>query len=183
MSGDRYKIADQNSIYFLTLTVVDWIDVFTRKEYRHIIVDSLIYCQQRKGLVLYAWCLMSNHLHLIAKAEEGYKISEILRDFKKFTAKAIIAQIKEIPESRKDWMLYWFENAGKHLKRIKQYKFRKDDNHAIILENHEMMEQKLEYIHANPVVVDIVAEDYEYKYSSAKYYANEPTIINCERLE
>jgi REP element-mobilizing transposase RayT len=182
MSGDRYKIIAQNSPYFLTLTVVDWIDVFTRKEYRHTIVDSLIYCQQQKGLVLYGWCLMSNHLHIIAKAAEGCKISEILRDFKKFTAKKIITQMNEIPESRRDWMLYRFENAGRHLKRIKQYKFWKDDNYAIILENHEMMKQKLEYIHANPVVAEIVTEDYEYKYSSAKYYANEPTEIECEKL-
>ena len=126
---------------------------------------------------------MSNHLHLIAKAKDGYKLSEILRDFKKFTSKAILAQIQEITESRMDWMLYRFKNAGNHLKLIKQYKFWKDDNHAVLLENSEMMKQKLDYIHANPVVADIVAEDYEYKYSSAKYYANQPTIIICERLE
>ena len=69
-------------MYFLTMTVVDWVDVFTRPIYKHIIVDALKYCQQHKGLRLYAWCLMSNHLHLIAAAEEGRNLSDILRDFK-----------------------------------------------------------------------------------------------------
>ena len=87
MSGDRYKITNQNATYFLTLTVINWIDVFTRKEYKHTIVESLIYCQTNKGLKIYAWCIMSNHLHLIVQAKEGYNLSDILRDFKKFTAK------------------------------------------------------------------------------------------------
>ncbi len=128
MSGDRYKITGQNGIYFLTLTVADWIDVLTRKEHRYTIVGSLIYCLQQKGLVLYGWSLMNNHLHLIVKAAESYRLSEILRCLKKITARAILAQIQKMPESRRDWMLYRFKNAGKHLKRIKQYKFWKDDN-------------------------------------------------------
>lgn len=77
-------------LYFLTLTVVDWVDIFTRPVYKHIIVDSLKYCQAQKGLVVYAWCLMSNHLHLIATNQEGFHLSDILRDFKKFTSKQIL---------------------------------------------------------------------------------------------
>ena len=80
-------------IYFLTLTVVDWVDVFTRPVYRHEVVESLKFCQRKKGLELYAWVLMSNHLHLLASAAEGYNLSDILRDFKKFTSKTIIDKI------------------------------------------------------------------------------------------
>ena len=87
MSGDRYKIAEQNGVYYITLTVVNWIDVFTRKDYKYIIVDSLKYCQDNKGLVLYGWVLMSNHLHIIAKADDEFRMSDILRDFKKHTSK------------------------------------------------------------------------------------------------
>ena len=82
MSGDRYLISDQNAIYFLTLTVVDWIDVFTRKEHRSTIIDSLQYCVENKGLVVYAWCLMSNHLHLIARANEGHRLSDIAQNIR-----------------------------------------------------------------------------------------------------
>ena len=73
-------------LYFLTLTVIDWVDIFIRPDYKHIIVDSLRHCQNEKGLELYAWCLMSNHLHLIAavREENRYTLSDILRDFKKF---------------------------------------------------------------------------------------------------
>lgn len=95
MSADNYFITDQNAIYFLTFTVIDWIDVFTRKEYKVVIADSLNYCIENKGLEVYAWCLMSNHLHLVCRAKENFKISDIIRDFKKFTSKGILRMIEK----------------------------------------------------------------------------------------
>ena len=94
--GVKNKITD-GYMYFLTLTVVNWVDVFTRPVYKHIIVDALQYNIQHKGLVVSGWCLMSNHLHLLAEAEEGFHLSDILRDFKKFTGKAIIKEIIDNP--------------------------------------------------------------------------------------
>ena len=78
-------------LYFTTSTVVDWVDVFTRPEYKHIILESLAYCQENKGLDIYAWVLMTNHLHMIVgtKNDEAI-ISDILRDFKKYTIKKIV---------------------------------------------------------------------------------------------
>jgi putative transposase len=64
MSADNYFITDQNAVYFLTFTTTDWVDIFTRKEYKIEIVNSLNYCIQNKGLTVFAWCLMSNHIHL-----------------------------------------------------------------------------------------------------------------------
>jgi len=78
-----YRIKDEEALYYLTFATVGWIDVFTRKRYKDIIVDSLKYCQENKGLELYCWVLMSNHIHIIAKAKEGYQMSAILRDFKR----------------------------------------------------------------------------------------------------
>src|SRR5674476_448972 len=89
MSSEDYTIADQNAVYFLTFTITDWVDVFTRSCYRMVVVDSLNYCIESKGLTVYAWCLMSNHIHLVAKANEGFRLSDIIRDFKKFTAKKL----------------------------------------------------------------------------------------------
>lgn len=77
-------------VYFVTDTVVDWVDIFTRPIYKHIILDSLMYCQKEKGLIIYAWVLMSNHLHAIVGSSEEIKVSDIWRDFKKFTSKKII---------------------------------------------------------------------------------------------
>ena len=95
-----YQINNPAGIYFITFTIVEWIDVFTRQRYQDIIVDSLNYCQKQKGLILYAWCIMSNHIHLIVSAQETYDLSAILRDFKKHTAKQILKSIQEEPESR-----------------------------------------------------------------------------------
>ena len=102
--GFRNKVS-QGYVYYLTLTVVEWADLFTRPAYKHTIIDSLNYCVANKGLKVYCWCLMSNHLHMIAEASDENHLPDVLRDFKKFTSKALIDAIKKIPESRRDWLL------------------------------------------------------------------------------
>jgi len=183
MSADNYFITDQNGIYFLTFTVTDWGDVFTRKEYKVIITDSLNYCVENKGLEIFAWCLMSNHLHIVCRAEEKYKISDIIRDFKKFTAKAIVRTIKEIPESRRDWLLYKFEYAGKFDNRIKKYKFWQETNHAVLLDDNQKIEQRINYTHQNPVRAFIVSEPHEYLFSSARDYAGENGYVQLNIVD
>ncbi len=104
--SEQYKFNDPEGLYFTTSTVVDWIDIFTRKKFRIIILDSLKYCQLNKGLEIYAWCLMSNHLHMIISAKDGILLASIMRDFKKFTSKNIISLIKSDGiESRRNWIL------------------------------------------------------------------------------
>lgn len=180
MSADNYFINDQNAVYFLTFTVVDWVDVFTRKEYKVVISDSLNYCIANKGLEVFAWCLMSNHLHLVCRARENYRISDIIRDFKKFTAKTILEIIKTEPESRRDWMLYRFEFAGKFDNRILKYRFWQDTNHAIQLDSNEIIDQKINYIHENPVWAMIVGKPDDYLYSSARDYSGEKGVVNIQ---
>ena len=68
--SEKYKFNDSAGIYFCTCTIVNWIDLFTRKELKHIVVNSLIHCQEEKELLIHAWCLMSNHLHLIISSEK-----------------------------------------------------------------------------------------------------------------
>ena len=91
-----YQIDNQQGSYYVTLQTIDWVDVFTRAIYKDIIIESLKYCINNKGLVVYAYVIMSNHLHLIIKADEGYELSAILRDFKKFTANQILQTISKI---------------------------------------------------------------------------------------
>ena len=180
MSGDRYTITDQNACYFLTFTVVDWVDVFIRPVYKKVIVDSLNFCIEKKGLTVFAWCLMTNHMHLIAEANLGFKLSEIIRDFKKFTAHTILAAIQDEPESRKDWMLYRFEYAGKFMKRIEKYHFWQDGNHAIFIDPFKpgMLEERLNYLHYNPVKAGIVDNIEDYLYSSARDYTGKKGLVN-----
>ena len=180
MSADNYFINDQNAVYFLTFTVVDWVDVFTRKEYKVVIADSLNYCIANKGLEVFAWCLMSNHLHLVCKANENSSISNIIRDFKKFTAKTILEIIKTEPESRRDWMLYRFEFASKFDNRISKYRFWQDTNHAIQLDRNELIDQKINYTHENPVRAMIVRQQEDYLYSSARDYSGEKGLVNVQ---
>ncbi len=172
MSGDRYVIRAQNELHFVTFTVIDWIDVFTRKEHKFIIVDALNYCIEHKGLEVFGWCLMSNHLHLIIRAKDGINLSDLIRDFKRHTAKAIIKQIEMGVESRKEWILNRMQYRGSYLKRIEKYKFWEDSNHAIFLDpiKPDIIKQKLNYIHENPVRAVIVDSPEEYIFSSARDY-------------
>ncbi|MEQ8478985.1 transposase [Fulvivirga sp.] len=146
MSGDRYKIQDQQACYFITMTVVYWIDVFSRKEYRDIIVDSLNYCTDQKGLKLYAWVVMSNHVHIVGQVESELGMSGFLRDFKKYTSKRIIEAIVEISESRRDWLVDKFSFEAKRTGRAENYKLWKDDNHAIDMSDINLV-NKIDYIH------------------------------------
>ncbi len=126
---------------------------------------------------------MSNHLHLIAKADEGFQLSDILRDFKKFTSKEIIKSIKEINESKKDWLLNRFEYAGRYDKKIKDYKFWQDGNEAKEIHTNEFLDQKLDYIHENPVKAEIVVNPEDYLYSSAKDYAGEKGLLEITLID
>ena len=112
MSKGGYKIFDQGGMYFVSFAVVAWVDVFTRQEYRDLLIESLKHCQQEQGLVIYGWCIMSNHMHLIISAKEN-NVSGVLGNFKKFTSKKLVAAIQNnASESRKEWMLKIFKEAG-----------------------------------------------------------------------
>ena len=177
--GIRNKISP-GYVYYLTLTVEEWIDVFSRPAYKHIIVESLNYCIINKGLEVYSWCLMSNHLHLIASAKEEGNLSDILRDFKKFTSKTLITAIKEIPESRREWMLNLFWYAGKNNKKIKYFKIWQDGNDAQEIHSDAFLDEKMNYIHNNPVRAELVANPEDYLYSSARDYAGEKGLVDIE---
>ena len=123
---------------------------------------------------------------MIAKAIGRQILSEILRDFKKYTARAIIQQIEDEPESRKEWLLAWFKYNGKYLKRIENYKFWQDGNHAELINSNNFFYQKLDYIHNNPVEEMIVSNPDDYYFSSARNYAGLdsllPVVLETKRL-
>jgi REP element-mobilizing transposase RayT len=175
--GIKNKILEGN-VFFLTITVVDWVDVFTRPVYKHEIVNALRYCQQSKGLELYAWETMSNHIHLIAGTKDGFNLSDILRDFKKYISKKIIELIQTENESRKDLMLNRFEYAGRNDSKIKNFKFWQNGNEAKEIHTYDFLEQKLDYIHNNPVRAELVYLPQEYKSSSAIEYTGGKGLLD-----
>jgi putative transposase len=177
--GIRNKI-NPGSVYFVTLTVVEWIDIFTRPVYKNLIIDALNYCVASKGLKIYCWCLMTNHLHMVASASEEDSLSDILRDFKKFNSKEIVDTIRKIPESRQVWLLNLFWYAGKNNKKIKYYKFWQDGNDAKEINSADFLDQKMEYIHLNPVRAEIVTQSIDYIYSSARDYAGIKGLVAIE---
>ena len=174
----KYKFKNPEGIYFVSFATVGWIDVFTRRIYKDILVESLIYCQKEKGLELYAWCIMSNHIHLICRSRSA-DMSGFLRDFKRHTSKELIRAIQNnIQESRKEWMLSIFEKAGKHNGNNTNYQFWRQDNKPIELYSNNVINQKLEYIHNNPVAEGYVDQPYEYLYSSARDYCEIKGLID-----
>ena len=170
--SEKYKTRDAERAYFVTLTIVGWIDAFTRKELKAIIIESLKFCQESKGLVIFGWCLMPSHLHLICHTKDGIELSNILRDFKKFTSKEIVRFIKDGTESRREWLLDFFSQACEHLKREQQYKVWQDGNQPKIIYTPSFFWEKLDYIHNNPVEEMIVEKPEDYLYSSARNYAD-----------
>ncbi|MEW7277139.1 transposase [Aquimarina sp. 2201CG1-2-11] len=182
METTGYKIRDQSKPHFVTLTVVGWIDVFTRKSYKDILINSLDYCIKNKGMVVYGYVIMSNHIHLIIQSTEN-DLSGLIRDFKKFTAKEIIHHIQSNPESRREWILPLLKKATTTHSRNKEYQFWKYGNHPEEIYSQKFLWSKLDYIHLNPVKSGIVNKASHYIYSSASSYVNNSGLIEVTLVD
>ena len=175
----NYKFHNPEGIYFVSFAVVEWLDVFTRKEYKNIIVDSLNYCQKEKGMEIFAWCIMTNHVHLIFRSVKERRPELLIGDLKRFTSKAIVNAIQNNPgESRKEWLIEQFERAGNKSSNVKKYQFWRHDNKPIELWSNKVIDEKINYIHNNPVEEGLVFRPEDYVYSSAKDYSGEKGLLN-----
>jgi putative transposase len=182
MKESGYKIRDQWGVYYITCATVQWVDVFTRHCYAETVLGSLRFCIDKKGLRVHAWCIMSNHFHLILSASSG-DLSGIIRDFKKFTSWTIIRQIKNnAEESRKNWMLWIFRQAGTRNPNNDEYQFWQQDNRPIQLLTVDFTLSKLNYIHNNPVKAGLVDKAEEYLLSSARDYYGSRGLLPVEHL-
>lgn len=178
--GESYQIRNPQGLYFLTFQVVGWADVFTRKIYRDILIDSFDFCRKQKGLKLHAYVIMSNHVHCILSTENN--LSDIVRDFKKHTSKTILKQIENPKESRREWLKLIFKYHAKYNKRVRLVQFWTNENHAVELSSNEMIDSRIIYIHQNPVKAGIVENDFEYLYSSARNFAELSAMIEIDAL-
>lgn len=174
-----YKFHNPEAAYFVSFAVVEWLDVFTRNEYKNILIDSLRYCQKQKGMEIYAWCIMTNHVHLIFRSTADRKPQDLLGDFKRFTSKAVVEAIKSNPkESRKKNLLQQFKLAGEKASNVKTYQFWRHDNKPIELWSNKVIFQKINYVHNNPVAAGFVFRPENYIYSSAIDYSGEKGLID-----
>lgn len=166
---ERYKVIDSTEPTFVTLTIIDWVDLFIRPIYFKILDDSLNYCIKNKGLNIHAYVYMSSHIHMIISSYDN-DLQDIIRDFKKHTSKELVKAIKEHPESRREWLLNKFGYAANRIKRGTHYKVWKDGFHPVILDNHIKIEQRVNYIHYNPVASELVYHERHWKHSSYAAY-------------
>lgn len=168
----NYKFHNPEGVYFVSFAVVEWLDVFTRVEYKDILIESLEYCQKKKGMEIFSWCIMTNHVHLVFRSIGSENPEQILGDFKRFTSRNVIKAIEENPkESRKEFLINKFKEHGAKTSNTTQYQFWRHDNKPIELWSNKVIDEKINYIHQNPVVEGLVNNPEDYKYSSAMDYA------------
>ena len=177
----KYKFHEKEGAYFVSFATVNWIDVFTRELYFSIMTESLDHCRKNKGMEIYGYCIMPSHVHLIFRSALGDP-SGLMRDLKGFTSRKIMKTIQDNPqESRREWLLWMFERAGKKNSNVKEKQFWQQNNQPIEIWSLKVFEQKLSYIHNNPVEVGFVTDPTGCKYSSARNYANnDHTILEID---
>jgi len=179
---EGYAIKDQRAMHFLTFTVCGWIDLFSRKVYKDILIDSFKFCKEKKGLILNAYVIMTSHVHLIARAVGENTLSDIVRDFKKYTHHTMLPIVQSDKESRRLWMLHQFAYyAGRH-SRNENYQIWTNSNHPEECFSKEFTQTKLDYIHNNPVRAGFVDTPEDYLYSSAKNYAGKQGVIDIDLI-
>jgi len=175
----NYKFHNSEGLYFVSFAVVGWLDVFTRNEYKDLVLESLEFCQKNKGMEIHAWCIMTNHVHLIFRSIENQKPELLLGDFKRFTSRSVVKAIQENPkESRKEFLLDYFKKEAEKSSNTTNFQFWRHDNKPIELWSNEVIQQKIDYIHNNPVEEGIVFRPEDYKYSSAPDYAGEKGLLD-----
>ena len=175
MSRSRYFVYDNERPYFLTCTIVAWLPVFTRPETVNIIYDSWRFLQANGRLKLFGYVILENHLHLIASSPD---LSKEMGDFKSYTARRIIDHLKACKaETMLKQLRYHMEF---HKVGTQQFQLWQEGSHPQQIANKEMMEQKLEYIHYNPVKRGYVDDPVHWRYSSARNYAKMPGLIEIE---
>jgi REP element-mobilizing transposase RayT len=176
--------AGKNACFFVTFNTVDWVDVFIRPVYKQIIVHSLNHFIAHKGLTVYAWCLMTNHLHLLVQAKENEVIAELEKEFKSFTTRKILEAIDTEPDARKKWMMERFENLGNILGFLRKFHVWQTCTNPVFIncDKKDTLLEYIDFIHGNPVRDRIVDTSTDYLYSSARDYSGMTGLVNITKI-
>ena len=164
MTRTRYKIYNEGQPHFLTATIVEWMPLFTNPDIASLVLDSLRFLQKERGVLLYAYVIMEHHLRMIASSPQ---LSKTVKEFKSFTARAIIDYL----ESRGSTpLLEKLHFARQSHKTKSEYQLWQEGSHPQEIISERMLLQKIEYIHSNPVRRGYVDEPKHWRYSSARNY-------------
>jgi putative transposase len=171
MSRTRYRFGEAQYPHFMTCTVVGWLPIFTRPECAQIVLDSWRFLQEKGRLTVFGYVVLENHVHFVATGE---KLAEEVGDFKSFTARKIIDWLCE----RGEESLLRQLTAEKNIYKVDRlYQLWQEGSHPKQIFDEEMMRQKLEYIHYNPVKRGYVDDPVHWRYSSARNYVGQPGLL------
>jgi REP element-mobilizing transposase RayT len=171
MTRSRYRFGENEYAYFLTCTIVGWLPVFTRPQTVQFLYDSWRFLQENGRLTIYGYVILENHLHLVASSPA---IAKEIGDFKSFTARQIVDYL----ETRHvKTLLNWLRFLKVRHKNDREYQVWQEGSHLEQIKDDEMMRQKLEYLHLNPVKRGYVDEPTHWRHSSARNYAGLPGLF------
>jgi putative transposase len=185
MLSNEKPIIPLDACYFLTLNTVDKIDVFVRPAYKQVIADALNYFIENQGLTVYAWALMTSHLHLVIRTKESSAPAYFERDFKKYTTPAVLATIEMEMDFRRTWMMQHFEAYGKSLGRIEKFNLWQNCSSPLRFDGQQPQSllDRIAHIHENPVRERIVEQPEAYMFSSARDYAGMRGLVNVRVVQ
>ena len=174
----RYKITPQSNTYFITTSTHLWVPILFNETLFQIILNSLKYCQENKGLRLHGYVIMINHVHAIISHESYDQIPNIVRDLKRHTATEIKNYLSDLGEFSQ---LFWVKIF--HSKERGQHRIWQAGYHPVVITSRAFFDEKLEYIHYNPVKKGFVEKPEDWKYSSApNYLLEDDRLIEIDRI-
>ncbi|MFT7238339.1 MAG: putative transposase [Cyclobacteriaceae bacterium] len=178
----KYKFHNKEGLYFVSFATVYWPDVFVRDQYFELMLNSFDYCRKNKGMEIYSYCIMTSHVHLIFRANQSNP-SNLIKEMKTFTSKKLQASVESNPqESRREWLLWMMKYAGMKNSNVQHRQFWQQHNKPIELWSPEVIDQKVDYIHQNPVVAGYVLEAEHWKYSSAVDYSGGKGLLEIDYI-
>ena len=173
----RFKFSEEFGVYFITSTIVQFIPVFTSEKYFQIILDSFNFCRNEKDLKIHAYVIMDNHFHAVVSSKN---LSNKIQSMKRHTAKEILNQLKK---DNKDWLISLFQNYKKQYKKNSDHQIWQEGVHPQLIENINVLEQKVNYIHNNPVKRGLVRNPEDWVYSSATNFSGINSIFNVDEID
>jgi putative transposase len=160
----RHKINEQEAMFFVTSTIIKWIPVFINEKYMNCLIEPIKYYQEKQGLKVYAYVVLDNHFHMLVSGEN---VSDCISSIKSYSAKKILAALKE---DNKEWLVHLLEFYKLEHKQESKHQIWQEGFHPQQIFTDHMLHQKFDYIHFNPVKRGLVLEPEHWRYSSAAYY-------------
>jgi REP element-mobilizing transposase RayT len=182
MTTERYKFSDPKGCYFVTLTTVQWVDIFFRKAYKDILVEQFKWHKENDGLRIHAYVIMTSHIHAVVSLEESSSksIGAVIGKFKEYTCKQLVGRLLSKNESRRNYMVEVISTNVS--KRNQDFQIWQHKNHPVLLKSKSWIHQRVEYTHQNPVKEGWVNKSEHYVYSSARDYKGIKGLVPIDRL-